>query len=61
MNALDALMDRVKLALDVAETPHVLIAQHLGISAKHLSMVKNGRSDPSHDLLWHLCDYLDIS
>ena len=60
MNAVDALLDQVRAAVEVSDRPRVFIERDLGISQKHLSMIMRGHADPSLNLLRRMCDVLGI-
>lgn len=51
VNPVDALLDDVRGRLLVTSRPQVLIARGLGITPKHLSMIRQGHADPSLGLL----------
>lgn len=60
LSPVDALLNAARQALWDTPRAQVLIARDLGISTKHLSMIRQGHADPSLDLLRRLCALLDI-
>lgn len=60
MNPVDELLTEVRQALWDTDRAQVLIADDLGISQKHLSMIRQGHAEPSMGLLRRLCSLLGV-